>query len=274
MTYYQRGGKVYARIGTRYSPNRQSVKQFINREKMRHSISLWKCMLGDAKPLMEAEEGQTAYNSFLKANAQLPTIFLTKEQASQYSALLVPGIVVSSGQMPQVEYDFATLTDGRRVVLTNLRTQLDASQVHQLTIASNNDLHQLLSGSLNPQLKSDECLRFYRFEQIMSGEFPHVRVECLNFQLDNDPRAKLGLNGWQFLSVDGRLAIAEADNELQGWAIAITDAKAKHASTQQVITTSPLYQAYTTQEALKAAADTYGNVTFDGFLTPNPDEEH
>jgi len=270
VTFYQRGGKVVSRIGTSKAPSQQSQKQFINREKMRRSMALWNAMPEGYKPLMETAEGQTAYNAFLKANAQLPTAFLTKEQAHQKSALLMPGMVVSSGRLPQLEYEFATLADGHRVVLTNLHTGLDASQVQPLTINSNNDMRQLLIGRRNPQIKNGDHLRFYRFEQKMWGQFPKVEMTCLKFQLDNDPRVNSSHNRFQFLSVNGCLAIADADNEAMGWAVVLADEDEKHASTQQVITTSTFYDSYTTPEALQTAADTYGNVKLEDYLDPNP----
>jgi len=270
VTFYQRGGKVVSRIGTRKTPSYMTQKQFVNREKMRRSMALWNCMSDGGKPLMEAPEGQTAYNVFLKANAQLPTAFMTKEQARQKSALLMPGIVVSSGRLPQLEYEFAVLEDGHRVVLTNLLTGLDASQVLPLDLDSNDDMYRLLIGTHNPQLQPGDHLRFYRFEQKMWEQFPQVEMKCLEYQLDDDPRAKLRPAFWQFLSVEGRLAIADADYEAMGWAVVLADKDMQHASTQQVITTSTLYESYTTPEALKFAADTYGNVKPGDYLEPNP----
>ena len=114
VTFYRRGGKTYARISTRKAPNRQSVKQFINREKMRHSIALWHCFYSSDKPLMETSGSLTAYNAFLRANSALPTVYLTKQQARQGAVLLMPGLVVSEGRLPGVEYDFAGLVSTSR----------------------------------------------------------------------------------------------------------------------------------------------------------------
>lgn len=62
VTFYQRGGKTYARISTRSVPDRQSLKQFKTRAKMRHSISLWNCFKKPDKPLMDKREPWGAYN--------------------------------------------------------------------------------------------------------------------------------------------------------------------------------------------------------------------
>ena len=270
VTFYRRGGKTYARVSTRTAPNSQSVKQFMNRERMRHSIALWKSFYVPYKPLMEASDNQTAYNAFLRANAALPTVYLAKQQARQQAALLMPGMVVSEGRLPAVDYDFVTLPGGERVVLTNLLTGIDAAETQELTIGCNDDLRQLLCiNNRNPQLMPSDMVRFYRFEQQMQGDCPKVKVNCCELALDNDPRHNPALRGWQFYSHEGRLAIGGADDENTGWAVVIYGEKEQSASTQQVLTTCRLYEQYTTDEALAQAAESYGNVEKPDMLTPD-----
>lgn len=270
VTFYRLGGKTYARVSTRTAPNRQSVKQFINRERMRHSIAMWHCFNSSDKPLMETSGSLTAYNAFLRANSALPTVYLTKQQARQRAALLIPGMVVSEGQLPAVEYDFATLPSDGRVVLTNLLTGIDAAETQELTIGCNDDLDQLLcSRQRNPQLMPGDTVRFYRFEQQIQNGLPTVKVNCLEMVLDNDPRHNPALRGWQFYSHEGRLAIGGADDENTGWAVVIYGEKEQSASPQQVLTTCRKYEQYTTDEALAQAAESYGNVEKPDMLTPN-----
>ena len=269
VTFYRRGGKTYARISTRKVPNRQSVKQFINREKMRHSIALWHCFYSSDKPLMETSGSLTAYNAFLRANSALPTVYLTKQQARQGASLLMPGMVVSEGRLPAVEYDFAVLESGERVVLTNLLTGIDESETQELTIGCNDDLRQLLSSSSNPQLLPGDIVRFYRFEQRMQDDCPTVKITCCELALDNDPRQNPALRNWRFLSHKGRLAIGGADDENTGWAVVLFGEKEQSASTQRVVTTCRIFEQYTTDEALAQAAESYGNVEKPDMLTPD-----
>ena len=272
ITLYRRRGKVYARISTREVSNRQTMNQFKTREKMRHSIALWKSFYTPYKPLMTTSDRTIAYNAFLRANSALPTVYLTKQQARQEAALLIPGMVVSEGRLPVVEYDFAVLPGGERVVMTNLQTGIDADETQPLTITSNADLDSLLgSSNRNPQLMPGDRVRFYRFEQRMQGDCPTVKVDCCELALDNDPRQNPASRGWQFYTHEGRLAIGGADDENMGWAVVLYGEKEQSASTQQVVTTCQLYQQYTTDEALVIAAESYGNVERPGFLTP---EEH
>ena len=272
VTFYRRGGKTYARISTRKAPNRQSVKQFINRERMRHSIALWHCFYSSDKPLMETSGSLTVYNAFLRANSALPTVYLTKQQARQGAALLMPGMVVSEGRLPAVEYDFAVLESGERVVLTNLLTGIDESETQELTIGCNDDLRQLLCSSSNPQLMPGDIVRFYRFEQRMQDDCPTVKITCCELALDNDPRQNSTLRNWRFLSHKGRLAIGGADDENTGWAVVLFGEKEQSASTQKVLTTCQLYEQYTTDEALANAAESYGNIEKPGLLTPDNQE--
>ena len=270
ITLYRRRGKVYARISTREVADRQSMNQFKTREKMRHSIALWKSFYSPYKPLMTTSDGTIAYNAFLRANSALPTVYFTKQQARQGAALLMPGMVVSEGRLPAVEYDFAVLESGERVVLTNLLTGIDEGETRELTIGCNDDLRQLLcSRNRNPQLMPGDKVRFYRFEQLLEGDCPRVKVNCCELALDNDPRQNPALRNWRFLSHEGRLAIGGADDENTGWAVVIYGEKEQSASTQQVVTTCRLYEQYTTDEALAQAAESYGNVEKPDMLTPD-----
>ena len=270
ITLYRRRGKVYARISTREVSDRQSMNQFKTREKMRHSIALWKCFHTPYKPLMTTSDGTIAYNAFLRANSALPTVYFTKLQARQGAALLMPGMVVSEGRLPAVEYDFAVLESGERVVLTNLLTGIDEGETQELAIGCNDDLRQLLcSSNRNPQLMHGDKVRFYRFEQQLKDDCPTVKVSCCELALDNDPRQNPALRNWQFFSHEGRLAIGNADDENTGWAVVLFGEKEQSSSTQQVLTTCRLYEQYTTDLALAQAAESYGNVETPGLLTPD-----
>ena len=276
ITLYRRRGKVYARISTREVSDRQSMNQFKTREKMRHSIALWKCFHTPYKPLMTTSDGTIAYNAFLRANSALPTVYFTKLQARQGAALLMPGMVVSEGRLPAVEYDFAVLESGERVVLTNLLTGIEEGETQELAIGCNDDLRQLLcSSNRNPQLMSGDRVRFYRFEQRIQDDCPTVKISCCELALDNDPRQNPALRSWRFYSHEGRLAIGNADDENTGWAVVLFGEKEQSASTQRVVTTCRLYEQYTTDEALAQAAESYGNVEKPSLLTPDiPERRH
>ena len=68
--------------------------------------------------------------------------------------------------------------------------------------------------------------------------------------------------------VDGQLALVgeEFADEMKGWALVrIIDDR---CSPQTIVTRCTLYQQYTTEEALQAAAKSYGGLTEPPFLSP------
>ena len=73
---------------------------------------------------------------------------------------------------------------------------------------------------------------------------------------------------WDMNVVDGRLALVgeEFRDEQKGWALVkVTDGR---CSPQAIVTRCTLYEQYTTEEALEAAADSYGGLTGNYFLSP------
>lgn len=270
ITCYERGGRTYLRTSTRKAPSRQSVGQFKTRSKMRQSIALWGAFGIDHKPLMDTSDGLMAYTAFLKANAGLPTTYLTKNMYCRGGVLLQPETVVSSGRMPQVAYRFDLLADGRRVVLTSLATGIDPDELRQLDLRTNADVSNLLRlTSRNPQLQPGDMLRFYRLQQQVEDGCPGLRVECCDCFLDDGMRRNVNLESWRFLSVRGFLAIADADSDDQGWAVVHYSKKKQTASPQKVLTACQTFRQYTTDEAFVAAAKSYGNVARLDTLIPN-----
>ena len=77
-----------------------SRSQFIQRQRMRHSIALWK-ELSRWSPMFT--EGKTAYHSFLSLANQLPVVYLPKDKSSVRGTLLMPGIPISEGSLLPIQ---------------------------------------------------------------------------------------------------------------------------------------------------------------------------
>ena len=95
ITKYIRNGVVVTRVSTSEGRN-NTPKQFIQRQRMRHSIALWK-ELSRWSPMFT--EGKTAYHRFLSLANQLPVVFLPKNKAEVEGSLLMPSIPVSEGNL-------------------------------------------------------------------------------------------------------------------------------------------------------------------------------
>ena len=269
ITLYQRKGQVVARVSTRHAPAKQSEKQFKARQQMKHSIALWNCFHAGEKPLMDTSDGVTAYSAFLRANATLPKVYLSKSDYACQAALLIPGMQVSSGKLPVVGYHFETLPEIGRVVVTDLPTGIDAGETRRLEAAYDRDLEFLLQA--NTQLKDKDTLLFYRFKQVVRNSVPQIDEACTRVMLDGKKRRNRGLDELELYSCRGFLAL-RADDEDGGWAVVLYNEREKSASAQRVLTTCELYDSYTTQEAFEAAAKSYRNVAETEYLVPKEQE--
>ena len=139
-----------------------------------------------------------------------------------YASLLMPGIPVSNGTLPKVEQQLGEV-DGTPALLTDLKKTI---------------------GLL------DEELWLYTAEQ-------HHETACapsVRFSKRQVTRQQLTANG-------DRLALVgqEFADLTKGWAL--VRVKGNSCSPQSLLTRCTLYRQYTTDEALQAAARSYGGLT-------------
>ena len=136
-------------------------------------------------------------------------------------SLLMPELPVSDGTLPMVKQYLGSV-DGIPALITNLKT---------------NDLHHR------------EEFRLYTAEQLTSGSTPWVR-----FKVQTVPLAG-------FVQADGCMALTgeEYADEMKGWALVRVDGD--RCSRQAIVTRCTYYLPYTTDEALREAAKSYGGLT-------------
>lgn len=89
--------------------------QFIQRQKMRHSVALWK-MLGFCRIMFT--ERQTAYLNFMSLANRLPAVYVQSVLMDQAS-FLMPGIPVSDGKLLAVKQELGEV-DGVAALMTDL----------------------------------------------------------------------------------------------------------------------------------------------------------
>jgi hypothetical protein len=111
---------------------------------------------------------------------------------------------------------------------------------------------------INPQERLiREKLWLYTAEQTFENEFmPRVRFKMQELSFPD------------ITMVDGRIALVgeEYADNMKGWALVrVTHDR---CSPQTIVTRCTYYQQYTTEEALQAAAESYGGLTERPFLSP------
>jgi len=118
LTFYLRQGQVVVR--TAHSDHKRSMTrpQFIQRQKMRHTMALWQ-MLKFCDVMFT--EYPTAYRNFASLANRLPAVFVPNIGLMSQASFLMPGIPVSDGSLPTVKEELDEV-NGVPALLTNLKT--------------------------------------------------------------------------------------------------------------------------------------------------------
>ena len=117
MTFYLRNGQVIGRETATHEKRSNTLPQFVQRQKMRHTTMLWK-MLRFCETMFT--ERRTAYQNFASLANQLPVVYVPNNGTMNQSSFLMPGIPVSDGILPTVKQELGEV-DGKPALITDLK---------------------------------------------------------------------------------------------------------------------------------------------------------
>ena len=115
VTKYIRNGSIVTRVSTSEGRRSNSLKQFVQRQRMRHSIALWKA-LSPCSPMFT--QGKTNYLGFLSLANKLPVVYMPKNKWEVEGSLLMPGIPVSDGILRPMQQTLGEV-DGTPALITD-----------------------------------------------------------------------------------------------------------------------------------------------------------
>lgn len=221
VTTYLRQGKMITRVSNSDEKRSNTLPQFIQRQKMRHAISLWS-MMKYCKPMFTNR--QTAYLNFTSLATRLPAVYVTRPMMEQ-SSFLMPGIPISDGTLPVINERLGEV-GGVPALLTDLKADKWSYRTE---------------------------LWLYSGEQRGADGMPRVWFSKRQVSWD------------EMTLVDGCYVLKDPcfADDMKGWALVMV--KGERCSSQTLVTRCTLYEKYMTDEALKAAADSYGGLTNPGF---------
>ena len=116
VTVYYRNGVLVTRTAHSKEKRSNTNQQFVQRQRMRHSIALWKA-LKPCQPMFT--NGATNYNGFITLANRLPVVFVPKLW-EDCVALLMPDIPVSEGTLLPIKQQLG-IVDGTPALITNLK---------------------------------------------------------------------------------------------------------------------------------------------------------
>lgn len=116
ITFYKRQGQVIGRVSDSDEKRSNTLSQFKQRQKMRHSTALWK-MLRYCETMF-TQRGN-AYQNFTSLANRLPVVYVERLHMDQAS-FLMPGIPVSDGTLPSLQQELGEV-DGVPALMTGLK---------------------------------------------------------------------------------------------------------------------------------------------------------
>ena len=116
VTVYMKQGRLITRSSNSIEKRSNTLPQFIQRQKMRHSVQLWK-MLKFCEPMFT--QRTTAYNNFMSLANRMPVVYVERILMDQAS-FLMPGIPVSDGTLLTVQQHLGDV-DGTPALITDLQ---------------------------------------------------------------------------------------------------------------------------------------------------------
>ena len=185
VTKYIRNGSVVTRKS--YSDGRRSntLRQFSQRQRMRHSIALWKELAFGAALFTV---GKTAYHRFLSLANKLPVVFLPKNKFRVEGSLLMPGIPVSEGSLQPIRQRLGEM-EGTPALITDRK----AADVWPHEV--------FLLYTAEQQFEREDCPKVvFRMREVKRSEFAEVDG-CL--ALSGDEFAD-EMKGWALVRLIGR----------------------------------------------------------------------
>lgn len=182
VTVYYRNGEFVVRPAHSEEKRSNTSKQFVQRQRMRHSIALWKA-LKPCQPLFT--NGKTNYNGFITLANRLPVVFVPKFW-DDCAALLMPDIPVSEGTLLPIKQQIG-MVDGTPALMTNLKaTEWEQPERWMLYTA------EQLEGKTIPMVR-------FKVREVLLDDFTEVDG-CLAL-VDNEFSNEM--KGWALVRRDG-----------------------------------------------------------------------
>lgn len=118
-TLYVRQGQVVGCPSKRGERKEFTMRQFVQRQKMRHTTALWKML--KIREVMFTERRNACQNFSSLANRLLQTVYVIDNGIMNQASFLMPDIPVSDGTLPVVKLELGEV-DGVPALITDLKT--------------------------------------------------------------------------------------------------------------------------------------------------------
>lgn len=117
ITIYQKQGKTIIRKSTSYHKKSFTFRQFVQRQRMRHTMALWRTFQNCESMFTEHK---TTFLGFASFANRLPVVFVNKQDSYSHPSFLMPDIPVSEGTMTPIKQQLGEV-NGVAALITDLK---------------------------------------------------------------------------------------------------------------------------------------------------------
>ena len=117
VTFYKRQGQMVGRVSKVSGKRSNTLPQFMQRQKMRHTVALWQ-MLKFCDVMFTGP--RNAYQEFASLANRLPAVYVPNDGKMNQASFLMPGIPVSNGTLQTGNVRLGEV-DGAPALITGLK---------------------------------------------------------------------------------------------------------------------------------------------------------
>ena len=183
VTNYFRNGEVISRPSESNGKRSNTRKQFIQRQRMRHTMALWK-VLAPCNPMFTG--GKTTYLGFISLANRMPAVYIPKRGSMSGASFLMSDMPVSDGTLQPIKQHLGEV-NGTAALITNLKA--DTLQ----------DGEKLMLYTAEQQLYGKFPMAGFKVREVELNEFTEVNgcLALVNNDFADD------MKGWALVRVNG-----------------------------------------------------------------------
>lgn len=264
VTYRMKGQDIARAKATQVSNPRTAAQQ-AQRVKLANLVAMYRANLSWMDNLAFSTKPQkwSDYNAFVSANIGENRVYLTKAQAAAGFGIVAP-YVVSRGSLPSVEFNATTAN----VWQSNIAVGSDLTIGDNTTIG---DLSEAILANNNGLAQGMQLSLIMDYQQQSGGAyFPVVRYYEVILDPNNNEFLSARMDIAHLSVSGGNLAFTRGTNDpIIGFTFVLshTVANTTRVSTQRlVLTSTEVYDLFTSDAAKAAAIESYGAALENPFL--------
>lgn len=273
------GDFVFRKVGPEFIVSEKPPKkgtsmgtrnQALYRAQWGNLVRFWQSFSGRDRPSFEgATVNVSHFNLFMRANINGYPVYLTKELVRLGASVVAP-YRISQGQLPVVG-----------LVVAQVGSYQSSIQLGDLVISNSTNVKQFSDAVVtnNNDFSYGDQITIFVADQIMdaTANIPRVKINSYKIELDGSDDLTM-LNDIIPLSAmtsedgvimvhgisDGGAAIIHSRKTFSGETL---------VSTQSLVVENAILATYTSGEAMRKAAESYGIIDRGEYLTPNGENE-